>query len=387
MRASLVVSQVALTVVLLTGAGLLIKSLVRLQQAPLGFRPERLLTARLTLPSSAYSRAQRRDYADRLLEELRRQRGMEESAVTSFLPFATGIESFASLMPGQETFWGGMPIAHFRSVSLDYFRVMSIPLVKGRGFSGADQERSAKVTIINETMARRYWPNADPLGQRIQETSGEGAWREIVGVVGSVRHQAREQEPRPEMFVPWRQRPGETLNLVVRTEAKATDFGPALRRAVARIDRNLPVFEVRAMEERLFDAVAAPRFRAALLGVFAALALIMAVIGHYAVMAVTVAQRTHEVGIRLALGAQRQDVIGLVVEQGLRLVLIGIVLGLAGAAVLTRVLTALLYEVTPTDPFTFLAVPGLLLAVTALSSYLPARRAARVDPMVALRYE
>ena len=388
LRASLVVSQVALTVVLLTGAGLLIKSFARLQQTPLGFRPERLLTARVTLPFSNYSTPQQRQsIADRLLEEVRKQPGMQEAALTSFLPFATGNQGFLIFMPGQEEFRRGMPTANFRSVSPDYFRVMGIPLLKGREFSDADNERAPMVTVINETMARRYWPNADPIGQRIKETSNEGVWREIVGVVGSVRHKARGEEPKPEMFAPWSQVPDLTLNLVVRAQTEPAGFAAALRRAVTAIDANLPVFEARTMEERLFDSVAQPRFRTALLGVFAALALAMAVVGIYAVMAVSVAQRTHELGVRVALGAQRRDVIGLVLRQGMKLSGTGIVIGLAGAWALTRVLTTLLYDVKPTDPLTFLAVPILLIAVAMLACWLPARQAARVDPTVALRSE
>ena len=388
MRATLVVSQVALTVVLLTGAGLLLKSFLRLQQTPLGFRPELLLTARIALPRFTYSSAQQRlSFADRLLEEVRKQPGMQEAALTSSLPFAAGNPSFVILMNGQEEVRPGMPTASFRSVSPDYFRVMGIPLLKGREFSGADHERAPMVTVINETMAKRYWPNADPIGQRIKETSNERAWREIVGIVGSVRHRSRGEEPRPEMFVPWSQVSATTLNLTVRTQSGPASFGTELHRTVAAIDANLPIFEVRTMEERLFESVAQPRFRTALLGVFAALALVMAVVGLYAVVAFSVAQRTHELGIRVALGAQRRDVIGLVLRQGVTLVGIGILIGIAGAWALTRVLTTLLYEVKPTDPLTFVAVPVLLIAVAILACWLPARQAARVDPITALRDE
>lgn len=390
LRASLVVSQVALTVVLLTGAGLMIKSFVRLQQAPLGFRPEQLLTARISLPRSAYATPQQRlSFADRLLEETRKQPGMQAAALTSFLPFATGNHMFGILMNGQkdEERRPGMPMANFRAVSPDYFRVMGIPLRTGREFSGADHERAPMVTVINETMAKRYWPNANPIGQRIKEGLKEGAWREIVGVVGSVRHLARGAEPRPEMFVPLSQAPPATLNVAVRTQVEQASFEATLRRSVTAIDANLPVFEVRTMEDRLFESVAQPRFRTALLGVFAALALAMAVIGLYAVMAVSVAQRAHELGIRIALGAQRRDVISLVLGQGLKLVGSGIVIGLAGAWALTRVLATLLYEVRPTDPLTFLGVPALLIAVAILACWLPARQAANVDPLTALRYE
>jgi putative ABC transport system permease protein len=390
LRASLVVSQVAMTVVLLTGAGLMIKSFVQLQQSRLGFRPERLLTARISLPRSAYATPQQRlSFADRLLEETRQQPGMQEAALTSFLPFATGNHMFGILMNGQkiEERRPGMPMANLRSVSPDYFRVLGIPLLKGREFSSADHERAPLVAVINETMAKRYWPNANPIGQRINETIKEENWREIVGIVGSVQHLARGEEPQPEMFVPLSQKPTESLNVAVRTQVEQASFEAALRRSVAAIDANLPVFEVRTMEERLYESVAQPRFRTVLLGVFAALALMMAVVGLYAVMTVSVAQRTQELGIRIALGAQRRDVMAQVLGQGVKLVGIGITLGLTGAWVLTRVLTTLLYQVKPTDPWTFLAVPVLLIVVALLACWLPARYAAKVDPITALRYE
>jgi predicted permease len=388
LRALLIVSQVALTVVLLTGAGLLIKSFVRLQQTPLGFRPERLLTARVTLRGSAYSMPpQRLSFAERLLEEVRRHPGMRDAALTSFLPFATGNQGFGIFMNDQEEIKPDMPVADFRSVSPEYFRVMGIPLLKGREFSSADHERTPMVAVINETMAKRYWPGADPIGQRIKETYFRAVWREIVGVVGSVRHSARGEEPRPEMFVPWNQVPAANLNLAVRTQAELAGFETALRRAVAAIDANLPVFEVRTMEDRLFESVARPRFQTVLLGVFASLALVMAVVGLYAVMVVSVVQRAHELGIRVALGAQRGDVIGLVLWQAMKLVGSGVVIGLAGAWTLTRILTTMLYEVKPTDSLTFLAVPVLLIAVAILACWLPARQAARIDPIIALRHE
>ncbi len=390
LRALLVVSQVALTVVLLTGAGLMIKSFMQLQQTRLGFQPERLLTARISLPRTTYSTPQQRlSFADRLLEETRKQPGMQEAALTSFLPFATGNHMFGVLMNGQknEERRPGMPMANVRSVSPDYFRVLGIPVLKGRDFSSADHESAPLVTVINEAMAKRYWPNGNPIGQRINETLDEKNWREIVGVVGSVQHLARGEEPKPEMFMPLSQKPPDTLNVAVRTQVEEASFAATFQRSVAAIDANLPVFEVRTMEERLFESVAQPRFRTVLLGVFAALALVMAVVGLYAVMAVSVAQRTHELGIRIALGAQRRDVIGMVLGQGIKLVSLGIMIGLAGAWALTRVLTTLLYGVKPTDPLTFVAVPVLLIAVAILACWLPARQAASVDPLTALRYE
>ena len=387
-RAMLVVSQVALTVVLLTGAGLLIKSFARLQSAPLGFRPERLLTARVTLPFSTYTNAQQRlTFAQRLLETVRGQPGMREAALTSQLPFAWRAQSFGILMDGKEQSNGDMPTAHFRSISPEYVRVMGIPLLRGREFSDADHESAPRVVLINETMAKKYWPNTDPIGHRVKETSNEQVWREIVGIVGSVRHRERGREPEPEMFVPWSQRPDATLNMAVRTGFEPASAGGVLRSAVAALDPDLPLFDVRTMEARLSDSVAQPKFRTALLGTFAAMALVMAVIGIYGVMAFSVVQRTHELGIRIALGARRNVVIGLVLRHGAVLAGLGIVIGLAGALALTRVLQTLLFEVKPTDPLTFTMVPVALMGVALFACWLPARRASKVDPMAALRAE
>ncbi len=387
-RTMLVVSQVALTVVLLTGAGLLIKSFARLQSAPLGFRPERLLTARVTLPFSTYTNAQQRlTFAQQLLETVRGQPGMREAALTSQLPFAWGGQSFGILMDGKEQSNGDMPTAHFRSISPEYVRVMGIPLLRGREFSDADHEGAPRVVLINETMAKKYWPNTDPIGHRVKETSNEQVWREIVGIVGSVRHRERGREPEPEMFVPWSQRPDATLNMAVRTGFEPASAGGVLRSGVAALDPDLPLFDVRTMEARLSDSVAQPKFRTALLGTFAAMALVMAVIGIYGVMAFSVVQRTHELGIRIALGARRNVVIGLVLRHGAVLAGLGIVIGLAGALALTRVLQTLLFEVKPTDPLTFTMVPVALMGVALFACWLPARRASKVDPMAALRAE
>ncbi len=351
-RAMLVVSQVALTVVLLNT-----------------------------------NAQQRLTFAQRLLETVRGQPGMREAALTSQLPFAWGAQSFGILMDGKEQSNGDKPTAHFRSISPEYVRVMGIPLLRGREFSDADHEGAPRVVLINETMAKKYWPNTDPIGHRVKETSNEQVWREIVGIVGSVRHRERGREPEPEMFVPWSQRPDATLNMAVRTGFEPASAGGVLRSAVAALDPDLPLFDVRTMEARLSDSVAQPKFRTALLGTFAAMALVMAVIGIYGVMAFSVVQRTHELGIRIALGARRNVVIGLVLRHGAVLAGLGIVIGLAGALALTRVLQTLLFEVKPTDPLTFTMVPVALMGVALFACWLPARRAAKVDPMAALRAE
>src|SRR5262249_47912145 len=244
LRASLVVSQVALTVVLLTGAGLLIKSFVRLQQTPLGFRPEQLLTARISLPRSAYATPQQRlSFADRLLEETRQQPGMQEAALTSFLPFATGNHMFGILMNGQkiEERRPGMPMANLRAVSPDYFRVLGIPLRTGREFSSADHERAPLVAVINETMAKHYWPNANPIGPRMHETLSERNWREIVGIVGSAQHPARGEDPMHDVAVPFIRSTHMRLRIAVPPHVDNPSLVARLPRSVTAIDANLTV--------------------------------------------------------------------------------------------------------------------------------------------------
>ena len=313
---------------------------------------------------------------------------MRNAALTSQLPFATGMYASSILVEGEaDQDRPNTPFAHVRSVSPDYFKVMGIALLRGREFSESDSANAPAVALINDTMAKKYRPNEDPIGKRIKQASQEASWREIVGIVGSVRHQARAKDPEPEMFVPWNQRPDSALNLAIRTSAEPANVVSTLRRVVVAIDPELPVFETRTMEARLSDSVAQPRFRMALLGAFAAIALMMAAVGLYGVMAFAVTQRTQEIGIRMALGARRLDVIRLILRHGMRLAVIGALFGLAGAAALTRVLTNMLFEIKPHDPVAFAGVSLLLLGVSALACWFPARRAARVDPMAAMRCE
>jgi len=297
---------------------------------------------------------------------------------------ASGSSGYGILLEGQGDKAAGM--SGFRSVSADYFNTMGITLLKGRALTGQDNEQGMPVAVVNEAMAKKFWPDADPIGKRIKPTSSSAVWTEIVGIAESVRHASIGEEPKPEMFVPNSQTPAPQINLVLRTTDSANLAG-LIRQAVTTLDKDLPVYEIRTMEQRLSESVAQPRFRTLLLGVFAALALLMAVVGIYGVISYSVAQRTHEIGLRIALGAQRRDVLAMVVKQGLKLTIVGLLIGAVGALGASRVLQSFLYEVSPTDPATYIGISLLLLVVGILACFIPARRAAKVDPMVALRYE
>jgi predicted permease len=271
-------------------------------------------------------------------------------------------------------------------VSSDYFRALGVPLLQGRDFTEQDSEAAPRVVIINQVLARRFWPGEDAIGRRLKIASEPP--REIVGVAGDTRHMALDKEAMPEMYVPYAQAPYVvSLQLVVRTPSEPKHLAAAVRDEVLAVNPNQPVSHVKTMEQYLDDSVAHPRFRSILLGLFGALALVLAMVGLYGVMSYAVTQRTHEIGIRMALGARSRDVRRLVLKQGLGLTLLGVVIGLAGALSLTRVLKTFLFQVSATDPLTLAVVSLLLILIALLACLLPVRRAMAVDPMVALRYE
>jgi putative ABC transport system permease protein len=293
------------------------------------------------------------------------------------------------------------PRTHPRTISPDYFRAMGVRMVEGRAFTEQDHARAPRVAIINETMARRFWPAQPAIGKRIAldieslkyfrdrppELDPAMGMREIVGIVRDVKHEGLETQPEPEMYIPDRQRPEREMNLVLRASADPASLAAAMRSAVHAVDPDQPVANIRLMSQLFADSVAKPRFNYLLLTIFAAIALTLSATGVYGVMAYAVEQRTREMGIRLALGAQPNDVLKLVIRQGMRSVLAGVALGLAGAFALSRVMASLLFEVRATDPATFIGVAGLLVTVALLACYLPARRATKVDPVIALRDE
>jgi putative ABC transport system permease protein len=313
--------------------------------------------------------------------------GAQSAGVVDALPLAGGSYlSFA--IEGRPTQPSDLPDAEHRVVSPSYFKTMGIPLIRGRLLSDQDHAQTPFATVISETMARRYWPNEDPVGKRINLGNPQTApWRTIVGIVGDIRNEGLNAEPNPQMYVSFAQLPRQNLSLVVRGAGDPSSLIAGVRSAVAELDRDLPLYNVRTLTEMLSESLARERFSLLLIVIFAGLALVLAGVGIYGVLAYSVTQRTHEIGVRLALGGSRRDVMRLVVGQGMKLVGLGISAGLLAAFALTRLMTGLLYGVTATDPLTFIGVSVLLAGVALLACWIPARRAAKVDPMIALRYE
>jgi putative ABC transport system permease protein len=398
LRSLLIVSEIAFALVLLTGAGLMIKSFLLLQAVKPGLRPDNVVTMGLNLSKKKYSKSRPPGiFFEQALERIEKIPGVQSAAVVMDLPLA-GSSSRLSIRPeGPLDPSGQLFNAGFNLVSPHYFRTLGIPLRKGRDFTERDRAGAAGVTIINETMAHHFWPGEDAIGKQIMVGDGVkfGPWLSVIAVVADVKHQGLDQPARAEVFVPCLQDQYKIdsvvedywMSLVVRTTSDSLRLVSAVRNSVWSVDRDQPVSDIQTMEQVLSRSVALPRVMTLLFGTFASLALLLALVGMYGVMSYSAAQRTHEIGIRVALGAQHKDVLRLVLGQGLALTVIGLVLGLGGAVVLTRVLTGFLYGVTPTDPVTFAIVSLGLTAVALLATYLPARRATKVDPLVALRHE
>jgi putative ABC transport system permease protein len=391
-RGLLVMSEVAVSLVLLIGAGLLINSFLRLRNVDPGFRADNLLTMRLVLPESKYEEFERRvAFYSELLQRVEGLAGVKSAAVTTNLPLyrqgnsiGINIEGQPPPPPGQEN------IVVTRMISPRYFETMSIPLLSGRAFTDQDTSTTPRVVVISETTARRYWPGQDPIGKRIAtgRIQRPEDWTQVVGVVKDVRQFELTADPKPQMYLPYRQRGFfDARDLVVKTDVDPASLAATVRKTVWEIDKDQPVSNIRTMEEILLESIARQRFSMLLLAIFAGVALVLAAVGIYGVMSYSVAQRTHEIGIRMALGAQTGAVLKLAVAYGLKLVIAGVIIGLIAAFALTRVMATLLFGVTATDPTTFALISLLLIAVAAIASYIPARRATKVDPMIALRYE
>jgi len=386
LRGALVVVEIALTTALLVGSGLLVRSLLRMQQVDLGFSPERLLTMRVSMLDSKYpERRQIADYYRRLLARVEKLPGVHSAAVTSSPPMIK-LFGFRSVfeIEGQPAEPGRASAAWYGVVSPDYFRTLGIALRTGRAFNERDTYDAPGVVIISENFARRYFPNAEPLGKKILVGR---TTREIVGVASDVKHESPAEGETERMYAPHAQNPRGTLMLLVRAAGDPNALATAAQKVVWESDPDTAVSTVSTMERALAEVVSRPRFNALLLGVFAIVAVTLAAVGVYGVMSYTVTQHTREIGIRIALGAQAGDVLKLIVGQGLTLTLIGVAVGVAGALALTRLMTSLLFGVTASDPLTFAGVSVLLIIIALLACYIPARRAMKVDPMIALKYE
>ena len=391
MRSVLVISEIALAVVLLASAGLLVRSFIRLQQVDRGFNPDNVISMVVRLPGARYSEdAQLIDFFNQATQRVQHLPGVRSAGMINFLPLygglgsATGfkIEGRPEPPPGQG------PSTDVRVVDAGYFQTLGIPILRGRNFSDAEQREARRVVLINDAFAQKHFPNQDPIGQRVDVAMFEKpVITEIVGVVGNVRYDSLIDEAPPAVYFPHPELAYPFMTLVIRTDGDPTAIAPAAQREIRAIDPNQPVSDVRTMDQVMSDAVSRSRFNTLLLGLFAGLATLLSAVGIFGVMNYSVAQRTREIGLRLAIGAQPRQVLLLVLKQGMLLTAVGVGLGLAAAFALTRLLTGLLFGVEAFDATTFATISLLLVIVSLLACYLPARRAIRIDPITALRYE
>ena len=395
LRGVLVATEIAFAVLLLIGSGLLLRSFSRLQEVSPGFHPDHLLVADLPLSQNAYAKPEQRfQFFDRVIDRASGLPGVRSVGAASFLPVSGGgglinfnIEGRPPKTPHDYL------AAGYRTITPKYMETLNVPLLQGRNIAAGDTEKAPAVVVINATMARTYFPGENPLGKRMQlgaTPDKDVPYMEVVGVVGDV-HQGLDSDPKAEMYLPYKQAdallPVFQLSIVLRTAGEPQGQAAALRSALGEIDPNQPLVKIRTMDENMAASVTEPRFRTWLIGIFAGLALVLAAVGIYGVMSYSVTQRTNELGIRMTLGAQANDVFRIVVGEGLRLALVGVGVGVVAALISTRVLRTFLYGISVVDPVTFVATALLLTMVAVAASYFPARRATRVDPMVALRHE
>jgi putative ABC transport system permease protein len=390
-RGVLVVGELAIAVVLLVGAGLLIQSLWRLRQVNPGFESQNLLTFVVGIPDVRYPTNKQAQFYRDLIERIEKLPGVRSTSSVIPLPLGGDDFSISFETEGRPLAKGDLPSADFFDVQVGYFKTLGISILKGRDFTERDNKQGPPVIIVNQAFARKFFPNEEAVGKRIKPgistDTDDPAMREIIGVVSDIRNRNLSSDLRPGYYLPAAQVPFSQMTLVVRTTNDPHSVITAVQNEVHAMDSELPIFNVKTMDEYISATVAGPRFNATLLVIFAGVALILTIVGLYGVMSYSVAQRTNEIGIRMALGAQTSDVLRLIVSQGFKLVLIGLGIGLIGAFALTRVIASLLFGVTTKDPLTFAAVAVLLALVALLACYIPARRATRLDPLHALRYE
>jgi putative ABC transport system permease protein len=394
LRRALVIAEVAVAVVLLAGAGLLIRSFHRLNQVDLGFKADNLLTMRMVLPLPKYRQPEaRRAFYDELLRRVDEIPGVESVGINTRLPLSTSGMKFSFSVEGRTMpNDSNLPFAIYRVVNPDYFNAMGIPLQRGRVFDTRDSAESTPVFLINRRLAEQFWPGQDPTGKRLKigPADSPNPWVTIIGVVGDARQAGLYGEQLAELYAPYAQERRSWMSprdLVVRTSDDPASVAGAVRQAVWAVDKDQPVTNIRTMDQVFAATISRERFQTLLLGLFAALALVLACVGLYGVISYAVVRRTHEIGVRMALGAQPWDVLRLVLRQGMTLTLVGLCFGIAVALAVTRVMADMLYGVGPKDAVTFISAGALLTVVAFLACYLPARRATKVDPLIALRYE
>ena len=393
LRSVLVIAEVALSMMLLIAGGLLIRSFLQLQQINPGFNPKGVLTASITLPADKYPTGPRRiDFFQEFLEVLARKPEVKAAGIVNALPLSGSNTGIGISVEGRPVLRRGeAPIVWLRMVSEEYFRAMSIPLVSGRNFTARDNLEVPPVAVINQTMASRLWPGENPLGKRFSSGEPSGnepvRWITVVGTVGDVRHMELVREPDAELYLPYRQMAPAGMSVAIRTDLEPMHLATLLRRAVASVDSHQPISNLRSMDQLMSTSISSRRLTMFLLAAFAAVALVLAAVGIYGVISYSVTRRTHEIGIRLALGARGGHVLKMVLGRALLLVAIGEILGLAAAFALRRVIGTQLYVVSSTDPLIFTLVPAALTVTAILAGLIPALRALRVDPLIALRHE
>ena len=386
LRKALVVAQVALSLFALITAGLFVRSLQKAQEVNPGFNTENMLLMAFDLGREGYNEAQGRNFHRQLVEEVGSLTCVRSIAIARDRPFGGGFQR-SVFLEGQEPGPGGRGVlVQTNNIGLRFFDTMKIPMLKGRDFTEQDSATAPKVLIINEAMAERFWPGADPIGKRLK-LFGDQDYREVVAVVRDTKYNSLTERRRPFMYIPLLQEYAGQFNLHVRTSSDPTTLVSPVREKVQGLDSRLVALNVQTLSERIVNSLGGERRQASLLGSFGVLALVLAAVGLYGVMAYSVAQRTREIGIRMALGAERKHVLGLVLKQGVTLVSAGVVLGLGAAFAATRLLASLLFGISALDPIAFGGTSVLLIAVALIASYIPARRATKVDPLIALRYE